>query len=146
MPCPILDARRHAGFSLLECLLACTLLTVGMLALAVLLASASSLAARARQITLAAMRAAQKLEELSSGRLTGDAEAVDYTTPSGERLPAGGGPAPPGTAFITRWSVRERGGGAGRTFVFTVAVESTRAGAGGVPDVRIVTARLRPAP
>ena len=146
MPCTTFDTRRQAGFSLLECLLACTLLTVGVLALAVLLASASSLAARARHITLAAIHATQKLEELSSGRLTGDAEAVDFTTPSGVRLPAAGGAAPPGTAFITRWSVRGRGGGAGRTFVLTVAVESTRAGTGGMADVRIVTARLRPAP
>ena len=146
MTCALFDVRCHRGFSLLECLLACTLLTVGVLALAALIAASSSLGAKAQQITVAAISATQKLEELSSGILTGDEEATDFTGRFGEPLQSAGGVAPPGTALVRRWSVRQRGGGAQRTFVLTVTVESRRGGPIGAPDVRLVTTRLRPAP
>ncbi len=143
MTCVSRAARRESGFSLLESLLACTLLTVGVLALAAVFAVASALGARARHMTLAAILAAQTIEELSASRAAGDVVATDFTGPSGERLAGGGGSPPPGTAFIRRWSVRERSDGVGRSVVMTVSVESLRSGSSGIPDVRLVTARAR---
>jgi hypothetical protein len=99
------------GSALLDALIACGLLAVGVLSLAHLFAIAVSLNGSAADATLAALAAARKLEELRShlsvapsppAALDSDTPGfVDYVDRGGLVRGAGAGPA----AFVRRWSV-----------------------------------------
>lgn len=91
------------GFSLVESLTACTLLTVGVLSVAHLFGVAAALNVSSRHATLAAVLAAQKLEELRAA--VERASGVDFIDARGGRLPPSGDVAPADTAYVRRWTV-----------------------------------------
>lgn len=104
------------GFSLLEVLVATTIVAVGVSALAQLAGIATHANRYARQSTMAAVLAQKKMEELLSedgGTLTpSPADALghnvdgfaDFIDAAGHTI--GGGPVtPPGSAYLRRWSI-----------------------------------------
>jgi type II secretory pathway pseudopilin PulG len=104
------------GYSLLEVLIATTIVFVGVAALAQLVALAAHTNRHARQLTMAAALAEEKMEELlpeaSAGITASPADALghnvegysDFADASGHLL--GGGPAPPAaSAYLRRWSM-----------------------------------------
>jgi type II secretory pathway pseudopilin PulG len=121
----ILRLARARGFTLLEVLVATTLLFVGVAALAGLSVMATRANTTARATTFASLLAAQKMEELRSlswgydalGQPRSDltpspADALsrntigycDFLDAAGRSL--GGGPSPPPqAAFVRRWSI-----------------------------------------
>jgi prepilin-type N-terminal cleavage/methylation domain-containing protein len=116
---------RHAagrGFSLLEVLVATSLVLVALTGLAPLVAFAIQANARARSSTFAVLLAQQKMEELvaalseeeahGAGPNVSPAGALDRNTPgycdylNRNGQPLGGGTTPPaGAAYLRRWSV-----------------------------------------
>jgi prepilin-type N-terminal cleavage/methylation domain-containing protein len=123
-------AATRAGFTLLEVMVALLLLTGAFLAVAQLLAVAGRASVRSRVTALAAMLAAQKMEQLRTlawaydidgapldglslspaGALSADAPGfVDYFDDTG--APVGGGPPLPArAAFARRWAVEHDSG------------------------------------
>jgi prepilin-type N-terminal cleavage/methylation domain-containing protein len=100
----------HAGFSLVECLIATALLASAIPALGHLIAVAVGTAATARHATVAALLAQRKLEELRTmpfanleGLCRPDAPCSDYLDARGVVVGGGGSP-PRGTAYIRWWS------------------------------------------
>jgi prepilin-type N-terminal cleavage/methylation domain-containing protein len=110
------------GFSLLEVLVATAVFVVAVVALAQLFAVAIDANARARSMTLAALLAQQKMEELVAAFSQQDVNGAildvspagaldrntsgycDYVDQRGQSL--GGGIAPPpGAAYLRRWSL-----------------------------------------
>lgn len=96
--------REAAGFSLVETLIAATIVVVGLAALAQLFVVSSAANARARSATLSTVLAQDKMEELFGSSGT-DGDGVDFLDRFGRRL-ASGGAGPQETVFIRRWSVR----------------------------------------
>jgi prepilin-type N-terminal cleavage/methylation domain-containing protein len=93
------------GFSLVEVMVATALLATSISMSAQLFVISASNTVVARRSTVAAIAAAQKVEELR-GNSAGPASvgALDYLGPQGESL--GGGPeAAGGAAYIRRWFV-----------------------------------------
>jgi prepilin-type N-terminal cleavage/methylation domain-containing protein len=125
------------GYSLLEVLVATTIVVVGVAALAQLIALATSTSLRARQTTMAAVLAQQKMEELlpqatteltpsPADALVRDVEGYsDFVEGSGRSL--GSGPAPPaGSAFLRRWSMDRRPDARNNTWMLQVLVTDLR--------------------
>jgi len=148
--------RTDRGFSLLEVLVATTLLTVAVSSLAQLLFIAARANAGARTTTYAVVLAQDKMEQLRGADITElavsppgvlDANTVgyvEYLDASGRSL--GGASAVPtaGTVFIRRWSIDPVAGDDGNpdhTIVLQVMV--TRALAHG--GARLVSVKTRKA-
>ena len=72
------DASRPQGFTILEVLVATTVLAIGMLSVAAALGQMLSVSSRARYMSIAAELASEKLEDLN--RWPADAPAVAVTT------------------------------------------------------------------
>jgi prepilin-type N-terminal cleavage/methylation domain-containing protein len=90
------------GFSLIETLMAATIVIVAFVGLAQLSMLAIAANQRARTRTTGAVLAQEKIEELMAA--TADIEpGADFIDARGRRLGAGDQP-PPGTLFIRRWS------------------------------------------
>ena len=104
------------GYSLLEVLIAITIVVVGVAALAQLVAVARSASMGARQATMAAVLAQQKMEELVPQLTTeltpSPADALvhsvegysDFVDASGRSRGTASAP-PEGGAYLRRWSV-----------------------------------------
>ena len=125
------------GYSLLEVLVATTIVVVGVAALAQLVGVASHASLRARQTTTAAVLAQQKMEELlpqATTELTpSPADALvhnvdgysDFVEGSGRSL--GSGPAPPaGSMYLRRWSMDRLRDGRDNTWILQVLVTDLR--------------------
>jgi prepilin-type N-terminal cleavage/methylation domain-containing protein len=136
------------GYSLLEVLVATTIVVVGVAALAQLIAFATHTSLRARETTTAAILAQQKMEELlpqATTELTpSPADALarnvdgysDFVESSGHTL--GGGPAPPpGSAYLRRWSMDPLPDSRTNTWILQVVVADLR----GLVLARVVTTR-----
>lgn len=104
-----------SGFSLIETLVATVLVTVTLSALAQLFVLSAHANADARRTTLATILAGQKMEQLqdTAAALAGAAGGslvrnvvgfCDFLDARGRSLGAGTA-APPGAAFLRRWSV-----------------------------------------
>lgn len=127
------------GFSILEVLVATTIMTVGLVSVAQLFAVAVRTNLGARTTTVATVLAEQKMEELVSGAPQGAvAGSVDYTDAGGNVL-GGGDMAPSGTVYIRRWSVAPLPTDPANAFVLQVLV--TRPGA--AERARLVSVRMR---
>ncbi|HEV3216122.1 MAG TPA: prepilin-type N-terminal cleavage/methylation domain-containing protein [Vicinamibacterales bacterium] len=152
----------HDGFSLVEAMVAATLLAVALTALAALFGIAMKNVAVARNGTVAAVLAAQKMEELSGALLTPSPANtlqaatdgyVDYLDPDGNEL-GGGTLIPDNTAYIRRWYVEALPGSPNSTVVVQVLVTRRRdrgqADQGSVArapeEARLVAVRTRLAP
>ncbi len=132
--------RAARGFSLLELLVASTILTVGLVSLAQLLALAVTANAAAGQATYAAVLAAQKIEDLRAmsweslqGTIGDSADSLDR---AGRTLDNSSRRA----AYTRRWSVDPLPADPNNTLVIEVIVRSRR------DDTRIITVRTRTAP
>jgi hypothetical protein len=151
--------------SLLESLVACTILTVGVLSLAQLFALAAALNVSSRQTSHAAVLAAQKIEELRtvgavlmpsppSALSENTAGYVDYVDRTGDTVGAGSTVPPDGAVYIRRWSIDPLATDPLSTVVIQVFVtpHRERPGSSGAVrhspgEVRLVTAaRTRRAP
>jgi prepilin-type N-terminal cleavage/methylation domain-containing protein len=113
IPIASIDER---GFSLLEVLVATTIVTVGVSALAQLTVLGAHTNLRARHATTAAVLAQDKMEELLAAEagtlapsppdaLGHDVDGfADFIDAAGHTM--GGSPAaPPGSAYLRRWSI-----------------------------------------
>jgi prepilin-type N-terminal cleavage/methylation domain-containing protein len=149
------------GFTLVETLVAISITSVALTALAQLFVIATQATAAARRATFASILAAQKIEQLRSpdaglapqgaASLSADvASACDFLDGYGRSLGTGSAPLP-GTVYIRRWSVEPIASDPD-TFVIQVAVfPSLGRGAvdPGAPDARpfggaqIVTVKTR---
>jgi len=104
------------GFSLLEVLVATTIVAVGVSALAQLAGIATHTNRHARQFTMAAVLAQKKMEELlaeEAGTLTPSPAGAlghnvdgfaDFIDAAGQPIGAGA-VTPPGSAYLRRWSI-----------------------------------------
>jgi Tfp pilus assembly protein PilV len=97
---------RNDGFSLIEAILAGSLLAVGILALVQLLAVAAQGAAVAERVTAAAILAAQKIEELRSAPCCVAAEGADRIGEYTRAWSVRPLPADPAEAVVIQVSVR----------------------------------------
>jgi prepilin-type N-terminal cleavage/methylation domain-containing protein len=145
--------RIDRGFSLLEVLVATTIITVALSSLAQLLLIATRANAGARTTTYAVVIAQDKMEQLRATDLTELAASpagalgantvgyVEYLDANGR--PLGGGSATPaaGTVFTRRWSIDPLAGNPDGTVVIQVLV--TRAMARG--EARLVSVKTRKA-
>ena len=132
--------RDDRGFSLLEVLIASSILTVGLVSLAQLLAVAVTANAAAGRATYAALLAAQKIEDLRSTTwesLEGNTgEFVEYLDRAGRTLEG----ARASAVYTRRWSVAPLSADPKNTRVVQVLVHTPHG------DMRIATARTRTAP
>jgi prepilin-type N-terminal cleavage/methylation domain-containing protein len=126
------------GFSLLELLVASTILAVGLLSLAQLLTLATTANAAAGRATYSAVLAADKLEHLRS--LTWESlqresgESVDYLDRAGRPLDG------VAAAYTRRWRIEPLPADQSNALVIEVTVRGRR------DDARIVVVRTRRAP
>jgi len=136
------------GFSLLEVLVATTIAMVGVVALAQLVAFAANTNLLAKQTTIAAALAQEKLEALLPDVAAGQSPSppdtldhnidgyCDFVDATGRLL--GAGPATPaGSAYLRRWSIDPLPDSANHTSVLQVLVADLR----GRPLARFVAAR-----
>ena len=128
--------RRQRGCSLLEVLVATSLVAAGVVALAQLVALGGHLNRRARQTTTAAILAQQKMEALlavaAANLAPSPADALVHDVDGWFDLVDGG--------FVRRWSIAPLPGSVHDSVVLQVLV--TDAGHAGVARVRIVGARI----
>jgi prepilin-type N-terminal cleavage/methylation domain-containing protein len=128
---------RMRGFSLLEVLVATTIVTVGVGALAQLVALTTQTERHAKQMTTAAVLAQEKIEELlpdaavSAAASPPDALShnvdgyADFADAVGRVL--GAGPtAPAGSAYLRRWSIDHLANGSKGTWIVQVLVTDLR--------------------
>jgi hypothetical protein len=122
------------GYSLVEVLVATILVAAGVSGLAQLIAVSGAANLHAKQTTMAAILAQQKMEELFA--VGADAGAsVELLDRDGHLLAAG---APPdGHNYVRRWSVDPLTGGASGARLLQVAVTDQR----GQTLARLVAAR-----
>jgi prepilin-type N-terminal cleavage/methylation domain-containing protein len=122
------------GFSLVEVLVATTILVIGVAALAQLFVLAISANARARTATVAVLLAQQKVEQLEAAGdgLTGSPPDALTRNASGFWDSTGG--------FLRRWSVEPLPEDSERTFVVQVVVSRARV------EARLVAIAARPVP
>jgi type II secretory pathway pseudopilin PulG len=125
---------KDAGFSLIEVMVALTICIVGALSLGQLLVASDKTRRTAYETTRTLLLAEQKIEALRSlecgsglcsppGKLDVDTQGyVDYLDSDGELLANNSVGAPPGTAYIRRWSVDAVAGSAIGTTVVQVLV------------------------
>jgi prepilin-type N-terminal cleavage/methylation domain-containing protein len=136
------------GFSLLEVLVAIAIVTTGVMALAQLVAFATHATLQARQTTMAAVLAQEKIETLlpdaavglqssPPGTLSDDVDGYcDFVDAAGRVL--GAGPVTPsGSAYLRRWSVDPLPDSLNHTSVLQVLVADLR----GRPLARFVAAK-----
>jgi prepilin-type N-terminal cleavage/methylation domain-containing protein len=96
---------RADGFSLVEVMVATSVLAVGLVALVQLALLAQAANRAAALVTVAAMLAQNKMEQLRGLSWPDAAESCcEYFDVHGGGLPGGAGP-PPGTAFVRRWTI-----------------------------------------
>lgn len=114
----------EGGFTILEALVAATVLATALVALAQVIAIATTATARARATTRAALVAGQKLEELRA-----DAAAIAPVDAS-DAVAHG---------LVRRWTITALPGGA----ALALTVEVTHLGAI-IPPIRVETIRARP--
>jgi len=150
------------GFTLLEVLVATTLLFVAVASLAGLSLMATEANAHAKTTTFAALLAARKIEELRSlpwgydafgnprsdpGLAASPADALkqntsgycDFLDASGASLGSGGSP-PAQTAFVRRWSIQPLPSNPANALVLQVVVRRLRSG---TDEASLVTVRTR---
>lgn len=120
------------GFSLIEVLIALSLLAGALTGLSQLFAVSTRASSDARRTAMASILAAQKLEQLRSvaseltpesvGSLGHNVDGLcDFLDDYGRRL--GGGTNPPdGTVFVRRWAIESLPSDPTSTFLFRVAV------------------------
>jgi type II secretory pathway pseudopilin PulG len=125
------------GYSVLEVLIATTIVAVGVGALAQLVGVAARANVRATQTTIATVLAQQKMEDLLSAS-AGDLSAsppgalvqsidgyADFADRAGRIL--GRGPAPPaGSAYLRRWSIDPLPNGVNNTWILQVRLTDLR--------------------
>jgi type II secretory pathway pseudopilin PulG len=166
MPTPPSRQRRHAaaGFSLLEVLIATTMLAAGLLALAQLFLVAAASNRDALHATRAVLLAQQQAEWLRAcctvpavasppAALQDDIPGyVDYLDGHGATL-GGGPPAPAGTVYTRRWSLEPLPSHPGAASILQVLVTPHRTPVSNASEVgrrpgeaRIVTLLLRNTP
>jgi prepilin-type N-terminal cleavage/methylation domain-containing protein len=112
-----------SGFSLVETLVAVAILASGLLSLAQLFTVSAVASTRAREMSRAAILAAQKLEELRARAVVADLpteDRVEYLDGTGSILSAT--PTARGAAFTRRWSMRPHPDLPGSITVITVRV------------------------
>jgi type II secretory pathway pseudopilin PulG len=122
------------GYSLVEVLVATLLVAAGVAGLAQLVALSGAANRHAKQTTMAAVLAQQKMEELvaAAADVGADVELLDR---DGHLLEAG---APPGRgSYVRRWSVDPLSGASAGARLLQVAVTDQH----GQPMARLVTAR-----
>ena len=97
---------RTDGFTLIEALIATTILTIGVVSVAYLTLASRNSAQSAWRITTAAVLAQDEMERLRSSPWPAapSAQCCEYFDADARWLAAGGSP-PPGTAYIRRSSV-----------------------------------------
>ena len=141
------------GFSLLEVLVATSLVAVGVSALAHLAVLGGHANLHARQTTIAAVLAQQKMEDLvadaaaatltesPAGTLASTvAGYADFTDLAGRVL--SGGPTPPAdAAFLRRWAVAPMPGSPGHSWIMRVLVTDLRHP--GAADARLAAAAAK---
>jgi prepilin-type N-terminal cleavage/methylation domain-containing protein len=137
-------SRLDAGFSLVEVMIATVLLATSLTALAELFVISVRNNAIARNGTLAAVLAAQKVEQLRAANPTPSAANtlqvstdgyVDYLDPNGATVGDGGAAIPENAAYIRRWSIEA----VPASSVFVLQVLVTRRRDRGVADEGMVT-------
>jgi type II secretory pathway pseudopilin PulG len=154
--------REEEAFSLVEVMVAASLLVVALTALAALFGIAMKNIAVAKDGTFTAVLAAQKMEQLSGAALapspantlqaTTDGY-VDYLDPGGNEL-GGGTIIPDNTAYIRRWYVEALPADPNNAVVVQVLVTRRREPgpadegslASAPEEARLVTVRTRKAP
>jgi len=127
------------GFSLIEVLIAATILLIALSALAQLLVAASLASRHARALTLAALFAQDKLETLMpqaaldgtlraspTGALVGNIDGFCEFLDSSGRAIGDGTAEPPETAFVRRWSIDPSPLDGGATLALRVLVIDAR--------------------
>lgn len=125
------------GYSLLEVLIATTIVAVGVAALAQLVGVAARANVRATQTTMAAVLAQEKMEELlptAAGDLSASPPGAlvqnidgyaDFADRAGRLL--GPGPAPPaGSVYLRRWSLDPLQNSANNTWILQVRITDLR--------------------
>lgn len=125
------------GYSLLEVLVATTIVIVGVAALAQLIAFAAHTNLQASRTTMAAILAQRKMEQLlpeapigqtpsPTGALGHNVEGYyDFLDQAGHLL--GGGPTPPaGHAYLRRWSIDPLPDSPNNTWILQVLVTDLR--------------------
>lgn len=129
------------GFSLIEVLIATTIVVVALAGLAqvFVIASAASHGSKAR--TVATILALEKLEELLAFD-EGIGGGADFIDARGQRLESGGSP-PQGTAYVRRWVVEPVPGSAHDAAVLQVWVTLST---GETETVRLVGVKPRRLP
>jgi len=151
----------HArGFTLIEVLIALGILVLAALGTAQLLSAAAIAVRDARVHASAATAAAQRMEQLLAiewgapglatsppGALDNNVEGcVDFLDADGQLLGAGL-VAPPGAAFVRRWSIDDVAGGRPNARVIRVLTRSLAADLAGARgargEARLVTVRAR---
>jgi type II secretory pathway pseudopilin PulG len=158
------------GFTLLEVLVATTLLFVAVAALAGLSVMATQANAHAKTTTFTALLAARKIEELralpwgydalgnprsDAGLAASPSDALDQNTSgycdfldAGGALLGGGTSPPIQTAFVRRWSIQPLPSNPANALVFQVVVRRLRSGAPGgtvvfADEAALATVRTR---
>ena len=129
-----------SGFSLLEVLMAVTLLAGALVALAQLCAIATSANVVARGTTVGVVLATAKIEQLrqdvshaAGGSLESDLAGFSDSFDAGGRSLGVGRPPPHGAAFVRRWSVQPLASDPVRSRMFQVRVLRRFAMASGPP-------------
>lgn len=122
----------HAGFSLIEVLVATAIVTVGVASLAQLFVAAARTNRLAQTTSTTVLLAEQRMEQLRSetgasasppGALSVDTPGyVDYLDTRGVSLGTGSVTLPAGTAYICRWSIEPLPGSPANAIVLQVLV------------------------
>ena len=138
--------RAERGFSLIETLVATTIVIVGLSGLAQLFVVSSAANLGAKSASVATMLAQDKMEELiEQVELAGSGfDDSDYIDGHG-RLLGTGGPSPPGTVYVRHWSIEPLSEGAAGPWVWQVSVARVGVPAGN-EAARLVGVRTRRAP
>jgi Tfp pilus assembly protein PilV len=137
---------REEGTTLVEVLVAMLVLISGIMGVAQLLVIAAAVNVVARDTTVAATLAAQKVEQLlSSDELVDEAERIDHVDAWG-RVAGSGDATPPHAVYTRRWSVDMLGRG-----IVTIRVRVRRSNRAGRPgsitgETQVVTIRTRTRP
>ncbi len=143
--------RSSSGFSLVEALVATTLVTVAVVGLAQLVVGAAAANRRARAATAATLLASSKIDDLLAVPWSDQVAAATSSDASLDQdvagyydvLDAAGQPAHGAAgAFVRRWSVRTLQESPGNAVVLHVVVSATSAGQPGLV-ARMQTVRTR---
>jgi Tfp pilus assembly protein PilV len=139
-------SHREEGTTLIEVLVALLVLVSGIMGIAQLLLVAAAVNVVARDTTIAATLAAQKVEQLlSSDELVDAAERIDHVDAWGH-VSGSGDTTPPDAVYTRRWSIDTLSQG-----VVTIRVHVRRSNRGGrqgsiAGETHVVTMRTRRRP